>query len=183
MCLSRVGVVVVDRLSSFVDDWKRAQQEKDSLRRKELLADRLALIEKGLPTAGLVTVMQSIFSQYCSPGHSSLGLVEASRLWYRCGLTLSSLREICVTKISNGPEVRIDIQDFLTIVQRIIEEDEKYFSTVHQDPVNRIVDFDVGDMVELVVGYERFGDAANGPLLPGERGTIIELQKGPSGER
>jgi hypothetical protein len=26
------------------------------------------------------------------------------------------------------------------------------------------------------VGYERFGDAASGSLLPGNRGTIIELQ-------
>ena len=24
--------------------------------------------------------------------------------------------------------------------------------------------------------YERFGDASNGPLLPGDRGTVIELQ-------
>lgn len=34
----------------------------------------------------------------------------------------------------------------------------------------------IGDMVELVNNYERFGDATNGPLLPGDRGTVIELQ-------
>ena len=41
----------------------------------------------------------------------------------------------------------------------------------------------VGDKVELVEGYERFGDAANGPLHPGERGVVIDLQEGPNGER
>ena len=30
--------------------------------------------------------------------------------------------------------------------------------------------------MELVKNYERFGDASNGPLLPGNRGTVIELQ-------
>lgn len=34
----------------------------------------------------------------------------------------------------------------------------------------------IGEKVELVLGYERFGDAVSGPLLPGNRGTIIELQ-------
>ena len=41
----------------------------------------------------------------------------------------------------------------------------------------------VGDKVELVDGYERFGDAANGPLHPGERGTVIDVQESQSGER
>lgn len=170
-------------MSSFVNDWKQAQLEKDSLRRKELKADRSALIEKGVPTAGLVTVMQTIFSQYCSPDQSSLGLVEASRLWYRCGLKLSSLQKICECKTKNGQEMKIDIQDFLSLLQQVIEEDEKCFSDAHKDPAGEAVQFDIGDKVELVEGYERFGDAANGPLLPGERGTIIELQKGPAGER
>lgn len=34
----------------------------------------------------------------------------------------------------------------------------------------------IGEKVELVRNYERFGDAASGPLLPGDRGTIIEFQ-------
>jgi hypothetical protein len=37
--------------------------------------------------------------------------------------------------------------------------------------------------VELVDGYERFGDAANGPLQPGERGAVFDVQEGPNGER
>ena len=41
----------------------------------------------------------------------------------------------------------------------------------------------VGDKVELVNGYEKYGDASGGPLQPGDRGTVVELQRGPNGER
>lgn len=43
----------------------------------------------------------------------------------------------------------------------------------------------VGDKVELVTDYKEFGDAQNGPLRTGDRGTIDELytQKGPKGNR
>jgi len=41
----------------------------------------------------------------------------------------------------------------------------------------------VGDKVELVDGYEKFGDASGGPLQPGERGVVVDLQNGPNGER
>jgi hypothetical protein len=41
----------------------------------------------------------------------------------------------------------------------------------------------VGDKVELVEGYEKLGDSANGPLQPGDRGSVIEIQRGPTGER
>ena len=35
----------------------------------------------------------------------------------------------------------------------------------------------------MVDGYEKFGDSARGPLRPGDRGLVIELQKGPNGEK
>jgi len=41
----------------------------------------------------------------------------------------------------------------------------------------------VGDRVELVQGYEKYGDAAGGPLQPGDRGVVVELQRGPNGEK
>lgn len=41
----------------------------------------------------------------------------------------------------------------------------------------------IGDKVELVEGYERFGDASSGPLQVGDRGVVVELQRGPNGER
>jgi hypothetical protein len=41
----------------------------------------------------------------------------------------------------------------------------------------------VGDKVELVEGFERYGDALGGPLQAGDRGVVVELQRGPNGEK
>ena len=41
----------------------------------------------------------------------------------------------------------------------------------------------VGDKVELVEAYEKFMDAIGGPLQPGDRGIVIELQLDPVGEK
>ena len=41
----------------------------------------------------------------------------------------------------------------------------------------------VGDRVELADGYEKFGDASGGPLQPGDRGVVVEVQNGSPGER
>jgi hypothetical protein len=41
----------------------------------------------------------------------------------------------------------------------------------------------VGDYVELVEGYEKYGDALGGPLVPGERGVVVEIQRGANGDR
>jgi hypothetical protein len=43
--------------------------------------------------------------------------------------------------------------------------------------------FRPGDRVELTSGYEKFGDAAGGPLLPGDRGVVVDLQRAPNGEQ
>jgi hypothetical protein len=169
-------------LSSFVSEWKQAQQEKESRRRQEIMTQRSILIEAGMPTVALVKILQNIFTQYLSDGRSCLGYVEASRLWYRCGLKLSSLKDIFDSKTSNGNgEREIEFYDFLGLIQRMIAEDAKDFAKCSSDERSPLC-FEIGDIVELVDGYERFGDAANGPLLPGDRGSVIELQKASSDE-
>jgi hypothetical protein len=37
--------------------------------------------------------------------------------------------------------------------------------------------------VELTNGYEKFGDASGGPLLTGDRGVVVDLQRAPNGEQ
>jgi hypothetical protein len=162
-----------------VSDWKQAQKEKESKRRQEIMSQRSVLIEAGMPTPALVKTLRNIFTQYLSDEQSCLGYVEASRLWYRCGLKLSSLKDIFYRKPSNsddGDERGIEFYDFLGLIQRIIAEDAKLFATCPSDKRSPLC-FEIGEKVELVEGYERFGDAANGPLLPGDRGSVIELQK------
>lgn len=41
----------------------------------------------------------------------------------------------------------------------------------------------VGDKVELIDGYEKFNDSTGGPLQAGDRGTVVDIQRGPNGER
>ena len=36
----------------------------------------------------------------------------------------------------------------------------------------------VGDKVELVDSYTKYGDASGGPLQPGDRGAVIQVKKG-----
>ena len=40
----------------------------------------------------------------------------------------------------------------------------------------------IGDRVELVEGFELFGDCSEGPLQPGDRGIVVDLQNGQNGE-
>jgi hypothetical protein len=169
------------RLNSFVSDWKQAQKEKESQRRQEIMSQRSVLIDAGMPTTALVKILRSIFTQYLSDEQSCLGYVEASRLWYRCGLKLSSLKNILDNKASDHGEREIEFCDFLGLIQRVIAEDAKHFATCSSDERFPLC-FEIGEKVELVEGYERFGDAANGPLLPGDRGTVIELQTASSDE-
>jgi hypothetical protein len=170
------------RLSSFVSDWKQAQKDKYLQQRQAVMEQRSVLIDAGKPTSGLVKVLRTIYSQYLPDFVNCLGYVEASRLWYRSGLKLSSLKEILDQKVSDGSGgAEIEVNDFLDLIQRMIAEDAKYFSEIPSDELSAIR-FHLGEKVELVGGYERFGDAANGPLQPGDRGTVIELQKASSGE-
>jgi hypothetical protein len=34
-----------------------------------------------------------------------------------------------------------------------------------------------------VEGFERYGDASSGPLQVGDRGIVVDLQRGPNGEK
>ena len=37
--------------------------------------------------------------------------------------------------------------------------------------------------MQLVDGFEKFGDASGGPLQVGDRGVVVDIQRGPNGER
>jgi hypothetical protein len=195
-------------LTSFTTSWKQAQLEKEAVRRKQLKADYSVLVQNGSFTPKLTSVLQEIFSRYLTAGQTCLIQIEASRLWYRCGIKLSSLKDIFRELTVAGDIKTIKFEDFYQLLERINADDEKKLYPLQPcNNVNVPSDFQVrfnvqkqklqnvfkyilrsantifyfsflqiGEKVELVVGYERFGDAASGPLLPGNRGTIIELQ-------
>lgn len=108
-----------------------------------------------------------------------LDKVEASRLWCRCGLKQASIDSI-FDKEDGKSHVCFD--DFMYIIKRTAKEDEDALERDRQG-ASSYDDVQIGDKVELKKGYENKGDAAGGPLQPGERGTVVELQQGPNGQR
>jgi hypothetical protein len=90
----------------------------------------------------------------------------------------------------------VEVVDFLQIMDQVAAEDELIASSIAAtvavgnvsppgSPAKLLLDFpcQIGDKVELVKGYEKFGDASGGPLHPGERGVVVETQDGPNGDR
>jgi hypothetical protein len=141
----------------------------------------------GMPTFKLYQVLGQIFRMY-APGapsedkeidNATLTPIMAARLWCRCGMKLALLERI---GNANG-EVRFS--DFFELIKQLIEEDEKLlfqFEAENHESVPELA-FEVGDKVELAVGYNRYGDAVCGPLQIGDRGIVVEVQKGPNGEK
>lgn len=124
--LKIVSILRFGRLSSFATSWKQSQEEKDSLQRKRLREERSVLVQNGAFTAGLVNVLQEIFSRYERTVGGELTHIEASRLWYKCGLKLSSLKEILEdSRCSNDAKI-IRFKDFCQLLQRILTDDEMH---------------------------------------------------------
>jgi hypothetical protein len=111
------------------------QQEKDETLRCTLNSQRAVLIEDGMPTPQLVSVLKTVFAQYKEEDSNSIADVEltlsytaASRLWYRCGMKLSYLGTILEEKPSPSLPL-ITFEDFLAVIENIVEEDETLFKT------------------------------------------------------
>lgn len=137
MCLSvlcRTFVVCLTialiprRLRTFVTDWRKEQKEKDESLRLELNSQRTALIEDGKPTTRLVEILKAIFTCYCdkettarSDTDGALGYMAASRLWYQCGMKLSSLDAI---EEKPSPSLLVSFKDFLGLIEKVVVEDD-----------------------------------------------------------
>jgi hypothetical protein len=111
------------------------QQEKDETLRCTLNSQRAVLIEDGVPTPHLVSVLKTIFSLYkeeetdlTTDVELTLSYTAASRLWYRCGMKLSCLDTMLEEKPSPSLPL-IAFEDFLAVIEKILEEDESLFKT------------------------------------------------------
>jgi hypothetical protein len=111
------------------------QQEKDETLRCTLNSQRAVLIEDGIPTPHLVAVLKAIFSLYkeevtdsTTDAELTLNYTAASRLWYRCGMKLSCLDTMLEEKPSPSLPL-IEFEDFLAVIEKILEEDETLFKT------------------------------------------------------
>eukprot|EP00521_Asterionellopsis_glacialis_P007185 CAMPEP_0195289262 /NCGR_PEP_ID=MMETSP0707-20130614/5611_1 /TAXON_ID=33640 /ORGANISM="Asterionellopsis glacialis, Strain CCMP134" /LENGTH=3115 /DNA_ID=CAMNT_0040349249 /DNA_START=115 /DNA_END=9462 /DNA_ORIENTATION=+ len=192
-------------LQSFVTDWKRTQQEREDLHRRKLIMQRSVLIQSGKPTYELLNILKMIFGWYArkgsklESGNMSLDPVAAFRLWYRCGMKLSTIQDLLEKKMAGGHNkgysaLSITLDDFLNLITQIVGEEELSLMAgsamiglrlpgTSLQVLRGDSTFEVGDVVELVESYERFGDAPSGPLHPGDRGKVVEIQQGQRGEQ
>lgn len=135
--------IIIRRLSSFATSWSEAQAEKDSRQRRQLMEDRSALVQNGTFTTKLIAILQQIFSRYKSDEVDGLTQIEASRLWYQCGLRLSTLEEIVGDTRNVKRKKIISFEDFRQLLQRIIEDDGKNYPIDLPEDKNEIMDFKV----------------------------------------
>jgi hypothetical protein len=103
--------------------------EKDVQQKSKLIAQRSILLGNGCTAPQVVDALGKIFSFYSTgenalPDQVVLSRVEASRLWYRCGLKLSCLHAI-LEKKSPLMRNKVTFDDLLSLVNRVIEEDDK----------------------------------------------------------
>jgi hypothetical protein len=101
------------------------QQDKELKIRNRLVKERTVLVRDGKPTLKLCQTLRRIFGCYSgsTDGHVDdvkLTQIMASRLWYRCGMKLSSLD--CIFAKENVSYVRF--QDFFNVIEQVIEEDQ-----------------------------------------------------------
>jgi hypothetical protein len=169
---------------------KEKLEQEANRRRQELVEQRSVLIQNGKLSKNVITVLKNIFFSYTgrddgpSPSEPLLDVVTASRLWYRCGLMLTELAILAEEKAAetaNGAvyDTIISADDFIECMSNMVEEEEAVSIEPSEDGV---ITFEVGDKVELVDSYTKYGDASGGPLQPGDRGTVIEVKRGPGVE-
>ena len=110
--------------------------EKERVRHTELGKQRQMLVRGGKPTERLETALRQVFSLYEDPDQpeTGLGVVVASRLWYRSGLKLKNLADLLERKAIDAnclyADVFVLVDDFLEVVSAILTEDEIFFSEI-----------------------------------------------------
>jgi len=167
-------------ITRFMVNRTREQQEQKKLLRAELERQRQLLVGDGRATPALLGALNGILRLYTKLDTSEIDHVSAARLWYRCGMKMSHLDELIDKNIQEG-RASCDVSDFLNVINEIIREDCEETARTVNEPTNSSCG--VGDVVELTKEYEQYGDALKGPMVPGDRGRVVEVQNGHNGER
>jgi hypothetical protein len=178
-------------LRNFSADY-RQQKETDEAKVRQVLAEERALFwdaDGKCLTPVLQQLVGAVFRLYTvtevEDGQVVLERGQAARLWYRCGLSLQSLQDLLVSNNNNNkPEEGtslifpglLSLTDWQDVVTKVLAEDAASTAA----PSTKVEE---GDRVQLTTAYEKYGDAAGGPLRPGDRGVVVELQGPPNAER
>jgi len=176
-------------LRTFTADAKRLQKEKEEMVRREVIEKRQRFFRDGAITPELRKVLNDIFALYTEDCATDvLDYSRASRLFYRCGMKLDVLDTLWKESDIDG----VTVDNFCEIIEKVLQEEKETVQNLSESKEEMEGDstmpdeenyFRIGDKVELLPGYDKFEDAAGGPLRLGERGTIVELQTGPNGHK
>lgn len=159
-------------LSQFSTEYRLQKEIREQQTRVRVREERILLLgDDDQLTENLVDVLRQIWMLYQDAETQEilpLGRQAASRLWYRCGMSLASLDKI----LAKNTVLHFD--DWKDVLQKALVDDQGVALSDQPLAVEK------GDRVQLVDGYEKYGDAAGGPLRPGDRGVVVELQGSPS---
>jgi hypothetical protein len=112
------------RLRAFATDCLRTQQGKEEQLRQQLVAKRARLVNAGGPSAELEALLKTVFLLYKIDSNDlCISYTMACRLWYRCGMKISSLNSQLGQQGIPYREVRFE--DFLSVVCKVISADER----------------------------------------------------------
>jgi hypothetical protein len=123
------------RLRTYATRWREKQEETNQKIRSKLAKERAVLIKDGMPSLKLQKVLRQIFAWYTDCDYEassndietddlSISHIMASRLWYRCGMKLSTLDEIGLSCANRT----VNFQDFFTLITNIVAEDDSNFN-------------------------------------------------------
>jgi hypothetical protein len=108
----------------------------------------MVLIKEGMPTPKLQKILHQIFNMYAEPentlGDTDMDLTEimACRLWYRCGMKVSTLENIFKSKGRRS----VAFSEFFLLIQRVIDEEERENMSVQGEtsgPASATLTFEV----------------------------------------
>jgi hypothetical protein len=180
---------IVERLQNVSSDWQNKVLLKEENIRAELKARRLILFDERRLSEKVVNILKSIFSMYERYNANDNGMEEtglgleytaAARLWYRCGLRLANLDSLMGPRYTNR---KVVFQDFFELVEKVVAEDYVVAPSVFSFKERSDAFCQIGDKVQLVEDFEKYLDEPGGPLRPGERGIVVQVQEGLNGCR
>lgn len=182
-----LSFLTVHSLQRFSDDWQRQRRDKEAARRSELSELRLKLIKDGTLSDEAIEALKRVFSRYTVPPStprtispsSSIPYTAAARLWYRANLKLSELDEM----LAESEKTEVSFADVLEFVGALAREDEDFYQQTKLNIDEKRFSFQVGDKVELSrFTNSAYHNSSAGPLAPGDRGVVLELQDASTAE-
>jgi hypothetical protein len=98
----------------------------------KLAKERTVLMKDGMPTLKLKKVMFQIFSMYAEHNlektvgdvdmdNATINEIMASRLWYRCGIKLTTLDSV----YRSNERRCVAFRDFFSLIQKVIADEER----------------------------------------------------------